>query len=244
VFVASHSGYHCYVVANQPSMQRFWARVAEYQARVEPRVPEMYDVIGRVSPSTSLVVIPREGAKIGLTVEVLGVRVPGHFFADVTGDASSFAGAERATGRGATAPDDEASPGDVMRACVQAVKFGDEPLWLALYADWVAWSGDGRPYYRAFAPYKNYLPDYTRARHLMLHKVADVEPVWESEPAAVLRGDEFDGAPTIEQVHVLLDHIGTFEDGAHVFCTNELTRVWVLQRRNRGPWRISSRNVL
>lgn len=244
VFVAAHSGYHCYVVANQPSMQRFWSRVGEYQARVEPRVPEMYDVIGRVSPSTSLVVMPREGAKIGLNLEVLGVRVPGHLFADVTGSAASFAGAERATARSAVAPDDDASPGDVMRASVQALKFGDEALWLALYADWVAWSGYGRPYYRAFAPYKNYLPDYTRARHLMLHKVADVEPVWESEPAVVLRGDEFDGAPTIEQVHVLLDHIGTFEDGTHVFCTNELTRMWVLQRRNRGAWRIPSRNVL
>jgi hypothetical protein len=244
VFVTSHSGYHCYVTANQPSMQTFWSRLAEYQARVEPRVPEQYDVIGRVGSHTRLVVTPRAGAKIGLDVEVLAVRVPGHFFADVLGPALSFAGAERVTARGATAPPDDASPGVVMRAYVQAVKGGDEPLWLALYADWVAWRGEGRPYYRAFDRYTNAAADYTRARNLMLHKVAHVEPVWESEPAVVLRGDEFDGAPRVEQVHVLVDHIGQFEEGAHVFCTIELTRMWTLQRRNGGPWRLSSRNVL
>ena len=244
VFVASHSGYHCYVTANQPSMQIFWSRLNDYQARIEPRVTEQYDVIGRIAVDTSLVVTPRDGAKIGLNIEVLAVRVPGHFFADVTGSAASFVGAELATALGATAPTDDASPSDVMRALVLAVKFGDERLWQALYADWVAWSGDGRPYYRAFAPYKNFMPDYTRARDLMLHKVAHVEPVWESEPVVVLRGDEFDGAPRIDQVQVLMDHIGQFDEGAHVFCTIELTRVWVLQRRNGGPWRIASRNVL
>ncbi len=244
VFVTSHSGYNCYVAADQPSMHRFWTRLAEYQARVEPRVPEQYDVIGRVSPESKLVVTPRGGAKIGLNIEVLAVRVPGHFFADVTGQAASFAGAEHAIPRDTAAPQDDASASDVMRAYVQAVKTGDEKLWLALYADWVAWSGEGRPYYRPFDPYKNYTSDYTRARNLMLHKVAHVEPVWESEPRVILKGDEFDGAPQVEQVHLLMDHVGQFEDGDHVFCTNELTRVWQLQRRNGGPWRITTRNVL
>lgn len=244
VFVTSHSGYNCYVAADQPSMHMFWTRLGEYQARVEPRVPEKYDVIGRVAPETKLVVTPRGGAKIGLNIEVLAVRVPGHFFADVTGTAAPFAGAEHAAARGAAAPQDDASASDVMRAYVQAVKTGDEKLWLALYADWVAWSGEGRPYYRPFDPYKNYTSDYTRARNLMLHKVAHVEPVWESEPLVILKGDEFDGAPKVEQVHLLTDHVGQFDDGNHVFCTNELTRVWQLQRRDGGPWRISSRNVL
>ena len=39
VFVASHSDYNCYIAADQPSMRTFWERQADYQARVEPRVP-------------------------------------------------------------------------------------------------------------------------------------------------------------------------------------------------------------
>jgi hypothetical protein len=243
VFVSSHSGYPCYVFADQPSMRRFWQRQGEYQARVEPRIPEKYDVIGRVLPQTRLVVTPRGGAKIGLDIEVLAVRVPGHFFADVRGEAP-FAGAELATARGAPPPPDDASPGDVMRACVQAAKNGDEQLWLALHADWVAWSDAVRPYYRAFDRYTNYASDYTRARNLLLHKVAHAEPAWESEPRTVLSGREFEGAPAVEQVDVIMDHINVFDDGAHVFCTSDLSRVWTLQRRNGGPWRITSRNAL
>jgi hypothetical protein len=244
IFTTSHSNYFCYVVADQPSMRTFWQRQADYQAHVEPRIVEKYDIIGRVALETQLVVTPREGAKIGLNIEVLGVRVPGHFFADVTGGAASFAGAEHAAVAGDILPADDASPSDVMRAYVKALKLGDEKPWLALYADWAAWSDDTRPYYRPFDPYRNFTSDYTRARNLMLHKVSHVEPVWESDPRIVFRGDEFDGAPKVEQAHVLMDHIGRFDDGDHVFCTIELTRLWALQRRNGGPWRISSRNAL
>ena len=43
---------------------------------------------------------------------------------------------------------------------VQAVKAGDETLWLALYADWVAMGGDGEPpLYRPYDPYTNYTND-------------------------------------------------------------------------------------
>lgn len=242
IFLTSHSSYHCYVAADQPSMRTFWERQADYQGRVEPRIPETYDVIGRVTPDTKLVVTPRSGAKIGLNIEVLAVRVPGHFFADVTGNAASFAGAERATAGAMGLPADDASPSDVMRAYIAAVKAGDEKSWLESYADWVAMGGEGRPLYRPFDPYRNYMSDYTRARNLMLHKVSHVEPVWESEPRLLF--GELDRVPKVEQVSVLVDHIGPFDDGNYVFCTNELTRLWHLQRRDGGPWRIAARNGL
>ena len=242
VFVTDHSSYTCYVVADQPAMQKFWRTQADYQARVEPRIPEKYDVIARVAPDTKLVVTPRGGARIGLNVEVLAVRLPEHFFVDVTTDAPSFAGADKATARGAALPPDNAGPADVMRAYVQAVKTGDEKQWLALYSDWIAWSDEVRPYYRPFDQYTNYMSDYTRARNLLLHKVSHVEPVWEGDPRVLL--EAFEGVPKVEQVSVLVDHIGPFDYGDHVFCTNELTRLWQLQRRDGGPWRIASRNGL
>jgi hypothetical protein len=247
IFTAAHSDYYCYIAADQPAMRKFWQVQADYQARVEPAIQEKYDIIGRVMPDTRLVVTERAGAMIGLNIEVLAVRVPNQFFADLAGSAQSFTGAEIATARGAPPPPDTASPGDVLRAYVQATKAGDEKLWLALYADWVALGGDDEPpLYRAFDPYTNYMNDYTRARNLLLHKISQVEPVWESEPAVVIRSDAFDGAPTIEQVAVLVDHIGHFDDGDHVFCSMETSRLWHLQRRDGGPWRISSgsRNTL
>jgi hypothetical protein len=244
IFVASHSNYSCYLAADQPAMRAFWQAQASYQARVEPRLPETYDLIGRVGEQTRLVVSPRGGATVGLNIEVLGARVPGHFFADLTKADSLFAGAELATARGLPPPPDTASPSEVMRAYVQATKSGDEKLWLALYADWVAIGGEGRPLYRPFDQYRNYVNDYTRARNLLLHRVEHVEPVWEGEPRAVIRGDEFEDAPKVEMVDVLMDHIGNFEDEHRAFNNLEVTRLWQLQRRDGGPWRISSRNTL
>lgn len=245
IFTASHSDYVVYISADQPAMRAFWRVQGEYQARVEPRLPEKWDIIGRVTPATRLVVTPRNGTKIGLDIDVLAVRVPGHFFVDVTRDPPSFAGAELATARGAPLPPDDTSPSDVMRAYVQAVKAGDEKLWLALYADWIAMGGGGdRPLFRPYDPYRNYTDDYTRARNLLLHKVSHVEPAWESDPRVVIAGTEFDGAPKVEQASVLMDHIARFDDGDHVFCSSDVNRLWQLQRQNGGPWRICSRNTL
>ena len=244
IFTASHSDYSVYIAADQPAMRVFWRVQGEYQARVEPRLQERYDIVGRVTPDTRLVVT-RNGAKIGLDIEVLAVRVPGQFFTDVTRDPPSFAGAELATARGAPLPPDDTSPSDVMRAYVLAVKAGDENLWLALYADWIAMGGDAeRPLFRPYDPYRNYTSDYTRARNLLLHKVSHVEPAWESDPRVVIAGTEFEGAPKVEQVSMLMDHIAHFDDGDHVFCSSDVNRLWQLQRQNGGPWRISSRNTL
>jgi hypothetical protein len=243
ILSAEHSGYAVFVAADQPAMRLFFQRQAEYQARVEPRVPERYDVIGRVGPDTRLVITGR-GAVIGLNIDVLAVRVPGHFFADVTGGQQTFAGAERAGSRRVAMPAHDASPADVMRAYVAAVKAGDEHTWRALYGEWTAMGGDGRPLWRPFNPYANYMQDYTRSRDFMLNKVCHVEPVWESEPRTIIRSDAFEGAPTVEEVAVLIDHIGRFEEGDRVFCMTGLNRMWSLQRVDGGPWRLASRSVL
>jgi len=243
ILTTDHSGYGCFVAADQPAMRTFFQRQAQYQASVEPRTPEMYDLVGRIGPDTRLVITDR-GAVIGLDIDVIAVRVPGHFFTDVANAREAFAGAALASSRRIAMPPDSASPSDVMRSYIAAVKAGDEDGWLAHYCQWTAMGGDGMPLYRPFDPYSNYMQDYTRARDLMLHKVCHAEPVWESDPRAILRGDEFDGAPRVDEVTVLLDHIGRFDEGDRVFCTVELHRVWTLQRTDGGPWRIASRNAL
>jgi hypothetical protein len=244
IFTTSHSNYHCYIAADQPAMRNFWQSQFAYQAHVEPRIQEKYDVIGRVSPQTRLVVTPRAGARIGLNIEVLAVHVPDHFFVDLSAKPGSFTGDGLATLRGTPPPPDTASPGDVMRAYVQAIKSGDEELWIKLYADWLAMGGEGRPLYRPFDKYTNYMNDYTRSRNLLLHKIVHAEPAWESEPRIVMRGDEFEGAPRVESVDLIMDHIADVGGEHRVVNGTEVNRLWTLQRRDGGPWRITSRNGL
>src|SRR5262245_45066030 len=56
---AEHSGYSCFIPVDQDAMRTFFQRQGEYQASVEPRVPETYDVVGRIGPDTRLVITDR-----------------------------------------------------------------------------------------------------------------------------------------------------------------------------------------
>jgi hypothetical protein len=78
----------------------------------------------------------------------------------------------------------------------------------------------------------------------MLDTVCDVRVVWVGGPQLLQTGDEYPGAPRIEQVDAELEHVGRFADEFHAFNGSEVNRLWTLQRRNGGPWRISSRQAI
>lgn len=48
----------------------------------------------------------------------------------------------------------------------------------------------------------------------------------------------------IEQVLVEVDHVGKFDGKYHAFTDINVHRVWLLQRRDGGPWRIASHQGL
>jgi hypothetical protein len=183
-------------------------------------------------------------AKIGLDIEVAAVRIPDQLFVDLTSSNPTFAGVERTLGRGAIMPPDNASPADVMRAYIAAIKAGDEKVWVALYADWTAIGGEGLPLYRPYSPYERYEREFTTARNLLLHKFVHAEPVWESDPRLVVAGNEFPGAARIEEVTVMVDHIARYDDGDFVTANLDVHRTWELQRRDGGPWRLYPHNAL
>jgi hypothetical protein len=238
--VDQHSGYHCFIPTNQPAMQQLAQAIAEYKTYVAPRPRDEMDMVGRVAPDARMVVYQGR-AYVGLDIEVVAAKVNGHFSIDLTAPDARFAGRERAEAAEIEPPPDDAEPADVMRTAVAAVKAGSETVWRELYAEWTATEGDPFPYYRPFAPYNTWESDWRRARNVMLNKVCDARPVWTSEPRTILDERHFPGAPRIEQVLVEMDHIGRFDDGDRVFSSVDVRRVWALQRRDGGPWRIASR---
>jgi hypothetical protein len=82
--------------------------------------------------------------------------------------------------------------------------------------------------------------DWTRARASMLGRVYDARVLWTGDPRVVTDGSGYPGAPRIEEVDVVIDHIGKFDDGYRVFTDTTVHRQWQLQRVNGGPWRIHS----
>ena len=154
----------------------------------------------------------------------------GHFFADLRKRTARSRVPELATARGLPPPPDAASPSEVMRAYVQATKSGDEKLACAARIGWRL-AGEGG---RCTRPFDQCLHERLhRARNLLLHKIEHVEPVWEGEPRAAIRGDEFEDAPTVEMVDVVMDHIGNFEGEHRVFNNTEVRGVATAASRRR-----------
>lgn len=241
--VNQHSGFYCFAETHQPAMQRLAEAIADYKVKVAPRPRDELDLLGRITPDPRMVVVQGR-AYVGLDLEVLAAKVNGHCFIDLTAADASFAGRERLQGAEVTPPPEDAEPADVMRASVAALKAGNEAVWRDLYAPWSAVEGDGVPYYRPFAPYTTWEQDWGRARNILLNKVCHVEPIWTGEPRVIMSPEQIAGLPKIEQVLVEMDHIGRFDDGDRVFSIAEVNRVWALQRREGGPWRIASRRTI
>lgn len=241
IVTGQHSGHWCFIATDQEPLRKLQKAISRYRTKVNPRISERFDVVGRLGAQTRMVVT-RSGTVIGFDLEVVALRITGNFFIDISQEA--FAGEAALKIADLTIPSVETSASDVMRTLVAAVKNGNADVWRSLYADWTAVGGEGPPYYQPFNSYNNWESDWARARNMILNKVMHVEPLWESDPRVIMTGKEFEGAPKIEQVMVEMNHVNRFDDGDRVFTNVEVRRVWTLQRRDASPWRIASRNTI
>lgn len=232
-----------YVVdAESPAAFRMFRAVRRYTQRITPRLREDYTLLVRIGTGARMVVIAGV-AHWALAAEPLAARVGDAFAVDLRQETQGdppFVGEADATRPSVTPPPDDASPQAVLETMVAALKTGDLATWKALFADWmVSTDAKGRPRVR----YDMSLlreADFEDSRRLLMGKVCDARVVWSDEPIALTTGEEFEGAPVIEEVEVELEHIGATEDGHRAFKDITVHRLWRLQRINKGPWRIAS----
>ena len=237
-----------FVPADAPGMRKVFLAQQRYKRLVSPRIRDSYAVIGRVLPDPRMVVTGGR-AVAGFDVEPLAVLADDAMFVDLSverGDESPFAGEDDVTRPRVALPADGASPREVLETMVAALKAGDQQVWNELFAVWRFVPGAHRPLYYPFDPYppgaRN--EDWIRAQRRMLETVCDVRVVWVGDVQVLQTGAEYPGAPRLEQVDAELEHIGRFDGEFRAFNSTDVNRVWTLQRRNGGPWRISSRQAL
>ena len=237
-----------FVPADAPGMRRAFLAQQRYKRLVTPRIRDTYAVIGRVLPDPRMVVMGGRGVA-GFEVEPLAVLADTAMFVDlsvVRDHESPFAGEDDIKRARASLPPDAASPREVLEAMVAAVKAGDQSVWNQLFAVWRFVPDAQRPLYYPFDPYPPGTrdEDWIRSQRRMLDTVCDVRVVWIDNPRVLQIGDEYPGAPGMEQVDAELEHIGLADGEFHAFNGSEVNRLWTLQRRNGGPWRISSRQSI
>lgn len=235
-FAIGREGGWYFVDLAKPEAARMFEAQFRYQKYVQPNISERYAVIGRINPTPRVLVVQGRAAA-GFEVVPLGVTIGNALFVDLR--MSTFAGEELLGVPAGPRLSDSASPRAVMSAFFHALKVGDEQTWRGLFATW--WAEDWKEEGVLYHPFHKYSLDseWVRARRQILGAVYDVRVIYVSDPKKVIQGTEFPKAPVIEQVTVEVDHVGKFDDGYHAFTDINVRRVWRLQRRDGGAWRIA-----
>jgi len=173
----------------------------------------------------------------------------------------TFAGEAELLGVHRPRLDDGLDPAGVMETFFTCLKVGDMETWKSCFADWKVrqWyyrdaEGQERSHLwldRTWTTVndRDAMSIWDRSREFLMQHVYDLEVARVSAPRVVYDADaqpadlvaEDDDAPSVvEEVDVLVDHVGRFDDGFRTFAGAQLHRRWALQRLGDGPWRIIS----
>jgi hypothetical protein len=235
-------GNDCYVAEVVGSAERMIVTQRRYETLLRPNLPSQFDVVARIRPDPTAVVLG-ETAYFALKVDPVAATVADAFFVDLStgADPAPFTGEELLRREVVAPPGAEAAPQDIIAAMIGALKVGDLELWTSLFATWTFFiRDDGPPIISPWGP-ADLEANWALGRQRILDDVIDVRLVWIDDPVTVFRGDAFEGAPTIEQTVVEVDHLRLEADGsARAFQRVQLTRLWTLQRLNGSPWRIAT----
>jgi hypothetical protein len=230
-------------------MVRLLGAAERYREQVSPKLAETYAIIGRIRPAPEMRV-DRGTTITGLPLDVLAATVGDAMFVDLSvvdkNGESAFAGLETLSVLSAPSVSDTASPRQVMEAALAALKIGDQDAWSRLFAEWRLDRWDAKKVLLDRTYYVHVQPpsDWVRARRMVLGDVYDINVVDVGLVHQLTFGDELPGGTIIEQVDVEVEHIGKFDEGYRPFNDASVTRVWILQRLDRGPWRIVTRGAI
>jgi hypothetical protein len=242
--VAAGEGGRYFIPVESPPLHRFFVAKHRYQRSVQSNVTEQLSLIGRIRPDPKMFV--RDSSPMpGLELHPMAVSAGDDVFVDLSDDADAmpkFAGEESLVNLIVPPPADDASPVDVMNSFFHCLKIGEEDDWRAFFASWDASRWDGRVYFYALRGADDRLlaEEWVRARRLLEGKILEVRAVWESEVQSLLSANDIEGAPSVEQVYVEVDHVGKFDGELRVFADASVHRMWTLQRLGGGPWRIAA----
>lgn len=238
-----------------PEMQRFFAALFRYQAKVDPGLAERYRFVARILDDPVLLTADGRPAP-GLLTEVLGGSAgagDGDFFVDLR-DPETAEGFEARVGRSPFAGEadlaavdvpeltDDASPAEVVTTMIQALKWADQPTWRSVFAEWRLFSrSSGPPIVDPAFGWRDaaFEREWGEARKRILDYVYDARVSSVGRVRTLRPPGLDDGGPAVDQVDVYIDHVGRVDGEYRVFVDVRVHRRWRLQRLDGGPWRVA-----
>lgn len=234
-----------FVHLNSPEMDLFFRTLFYYKAQVTPDVPEKYEFTVEVLNEPAMLTYYGK-AIMGIMVKtVAGMAGDKHVFIDLTLLSKNgkviFSGEEDLSLFSAPDIAETADPRQVIEAMIHYIKVGDMKAWKKLFATWQIYTDwDGPPYMDMayWMPDESYQNAWEKSRRLVLKDVYDARVIHVSPAKVVVKEKPATGIPQVEQVKVIIDHIGYFDGEYRSFSSLYVHRQWILQRLDNGPWKI------
>ena len=248
-------------------IKRLYAATDEYTEKVDPAFRDYRATfVGVVRPEPALVSDAYRSITVsGLRVEPLAALLSNasasdqRLFVDLRSGKTDepFAGAA-ALVAGIRRPTlaDDAAPGDVLMTAFEAMKMGDAETWLTCYATWMvrSWYEKGDSYLYVDRTWdvmseRSFASTWDNARKRLIDdvygfevaRVSPVRTVFDVTTQPDTRHTTGADAPRlVQEVRVLINHIGRVGAEFRTFAGSMLHRRWDLQRLDHGPWRITS----
>jgi hypothetical protein len=226
-----------------PEMNRFFKAMYRYKAVVNPRMKDQYRYVGRIQDDSRLIAVG-EKAFMGLTIQPLGIMAgEDECFVDLRTENPKFAGEDTLAQVNTVNLPNNASPGDVVKAMIDAIKLGDYLSWRELFVDWQIDEGKFgftivNRFYRVAEGVLYSHWEYSRL--LILGEVFDARVSKVGKIRRILNKDIEKDLPRVDEVTVIVDHYGFFDGEYRSFGNAKVKRIWILQRLDEGPWKISS----
>lgn len=244
VIGSKENGYY-FIHLNSPEMDIFFRSLFHYKAQVTPDIPEKFEFIVEIENHPAMLSVDRKPVSGVMVKTLAGVAGDGHVFVDVQKNAMagsvSFSGEEQLVIFDQPSPLDSATAEEIIESMIHYVKMGDMKAWKKLFANWQIYiDGDGPP----FMDFKygwldeSFQDVWEKSRKQVLNVVYDARVIYSNPIKTVVQANRDIGLPHVEQVKVIVDHIGKF-DGQYSSISNlYVHRRWILQRLEGGPWKI------
>ena len=234
-----------FIHLNSPEMDIFFRTLFYYKAQVTPDIPEQYGFIAEILNEPAMLTYNGKAITGVMVKTIAGMAGDGHVFINLSlppqNGRVSFSGEEALTLFAAPEVADTADPKQVIEAMIHYIKVGDMNAWRKLFATWQIYQeGDAPPYMDMayWMPDESYQNTWEKSRRLILKEVYDARIVYVNAVKTVVNANPVTGVPHVEQVKVIIDHIGNFNSEYRGYSNIYVHRQWFLQRLDNGPWRI------
>lgn len=231
-----------------PALDLLWRAQLRYKRNVSPTMADVFSVVGRIKADPRMAVPTGEPAIVGVEIEPVAALMGTDdmlMFVEMAAakdGVAEFAGEAAVRVLPSGPPPDDASPKQVLEAAIQALYARDVETWFRLFADWESFAEDGYIWYTSFDPYPEMHrdSDWSKARRVVLEQTYAVRVVWVGDVRRLEKTDPTLDLPVFEKVDAELDHVGLFDGEYRAFNSVDVHRRWRLERRNGGPWRITT----